>query len=262
MIIIDWNISYMHTINKKIDYLKNTIKNKSFIIILQEVTQNDYNELQNQFSNIAHIEYSLKYREPGMFDTRSRKLGIAIIVSNDIRVTHAQVLERALLPDRTLMVDVMYHNKLLRIFGLHSITGCQHGKAKEIQYYSFAEAIEIYKPDIIGIDANEPQYDHYEFAKMQFFNNYNKGKGCQIFFETIHQNHLVDSYLNKYDINQFVDGECLACSHIIKQNKKKVRYDFLFIKKDLFEDYLSIYDYDNTIQSGSDHAAIILNAIK
>ena len=69
MIILDWNISYMNNINNKIKYLKSKIKNESFIIILQEVKQNDFDELQNNFSDIANIEYSLIYRKPGKYDT-------------------------------------------------------------------------------------------------------------------------------------------------------------------------------------------------
>lgn len=259
MIILDWNISYMNNINNKIKYLKSKIKNESFIIILQEVKQNNFDELQNNFSDIANIEYSLIYRKPGKYDTSSIKLGIVILISKDIKIVHTQVLERSLLPDRTLLVDVILNDKPTRILGLHSITGCQHGKAKEIQYYSFAEAVDEYKPDIIGIDANEPEYDHYELDKMKFFNNYNKGNGCKTFFETIHKNNLVDSYLNTYDKSKFIDGEYLACSHIIRRSKKKVRYDFLFINEDLFRDYKCVYDYEEAIQSGSDHAAIILN---
>ena len=259
MKIIDWNISYMNSMKPKIKYLKDKIKNDTFVVILQEVKQNDYEELMNCFSTIATIEYSLNYRKPGKYDTKSRQLGICILVSKNINVVNAKVLERTLFPDRTLMVDITLNNKPIRVLGLHSITGCQHGKAKEIQYYSFAEAVDEYKPDIIGIDANEPEYDHYELDKMKFFDNYNKGNGCKTFFEVIHDNNLVDAYLKKYDESTFVDGKYLACSHVIKRSKKQVRYDFLFISENLFKDYDCRYDYDNSIQSRSDHAAIISN---
>ena len=261
MIIINWNISYMNSIKNKIDYLKQKIENKTFFIILQEVKQNDYEEILGVFSNIASVEYSLNYRKPSKFDTTSRKLGIAIIVSKDIEIINAQVLDRTLLPDRTLMVDTMINNRRVRILGLHSITGCQHGKAKEIQYYSFAEAVDTYKPDIIGIDANEPEYDHYLLDQMKFYDNYNNGNGCKTFFETIYQNNLVDSYLHKYSIENYINGEYLACSYIVNK-KKKVRYDFLFINNNLFDDYESVYDYDNAVNAGSDHASIILNVLK
>lgn len=144
-----------------------------------------YECLKQSFEDIANIEYSLDYRIPGRYDTDSRKLGVAILVSKDLRIKNAQVLNRALMPDRTLMVDVEYQNTTLRVLGLHSITGCHHLKAKEIQFFSCAEAIDEYKPDIVGIDANEPQYDHYEISQMKFFDNYSKGNGCKTFFETM-----------------------------------------------------------------------------
>lgn len=142
---------------------------------------NSYEALNKAFADVAKIEYSLEYRAPGKYDTDSRKLGVAILVSKDIEIIDAKVLDRALMPDRTLLVDIKYRNSSLRVLGLHSITGCQHLKAKEIQFFSFAEAIDEYRPDIVGIDANEPQYDHYEISKMKFFDNYNKGNGCKTF---------------------------------------------------------------------------------
>ena len=182
MKIINWNISWSGKTDIKALYLRNLLEEEPFVIILQEVKMFAYEALKESFADIANIEYSLNYRAPGKYDTDSRKLGIAILVSKDLKITNANVLSRALMPDRTLMIDVEYNNVSLRILGLHSITGCHHLKAKEIQYFSFAEAIDKYKPDIVGIDANEPQYDHYEISQMKFFDNYNKGNGCKTFF--------------------------------------------------------------------------------
>ena len=162
MNILNWNISWAKDIMPKIEYLRNQILGESFIVILQEVKPHAYNTIRECLSDIAQMEYSLLYRIPSRYDTDSRKLGVAILTSKDIAIERAEVLDRVLMPDRTLMVDVCYNNLCLRVLGLHSITGCQHGKAKEIQYFSFAEAIDTYKPDIVGIDANEPETDHYD----------------------------------------------------------------------------------------------------
>lgn len=257
--IINWNISWSNKTDSKALYLRKIVEKSSFIVILQEVKYFAYETLKQEFSDIANIEYSLNYRIPGKFDTDSRKLGVAVLASKDITIKSAKVLDRAIMPDRTIMVNVEYHQLPLRILGLHSITGCQHLKAKEIQYYSFAEAIDEYKPDIVGIDANEPKYDHYEISKMEFFDNYNKGNGCKTFFETMCSNGMVDSYVKDYDANNYVEGEYLTTSHIIKRGHKKVRYDFLFINNEKFGDYHCIYDYDNAVDAGSDHAAVILD---
>lgn len=258
MRILNWNISWANDIKPKIEYLKNQICDKSFIVILQEVKPHSYNALKENLSDIAHVEYSLSYRIPSKFDTDSRKLGVAILTSKDIVIQNVKVLDRAIMPDRTLMVDAICDNVSLRILGLHSITGCQHLKAKEIQYFSFAEAIDTYRPDIVGIDANEPQIDHYDVTKMKFFDNYQKGNGCKTFFETMRQNSLVDSFIKDYDIDKYVEGEYLTTSHIIKRGNKKVRYDFLFINEEKFRDYSCEYEYDGAICAGSDHAAILV----
>ena len=259
MKIINWNISWCHKTDNKIKYLKDLIKNDSFIIILQEVELSAYELLVQSFKGIAKIEYSLNYRIPGIYDTKSRKLGIAILISNDFNITNTQVIDRALLPDRTLLVDIENINTSLRVLGLHSITGCHHLKAKEIQFFSFAEAIDIYKPDIVGIDANEPQYDHYEIAKMKFFDNYNKGQGCKTFFEAMQTNELKDAFVKNYNTEEFVEGKYLTTSHIIKRGDKHVRYDFLFINDNKINQYYCRYDYLNAVTAGSDHAAIIVD---
>lgn len=258
MRIIDWNLSWLKNSDKKIDYLLKHTNNHSFVVILQEVTQSTYEALCESFSTIANIEYSLNYRVPGKYDTSSRKLGIAILTSKDIKISNAQVLDRTIMPDRTLMIDAIYNGQPLRIIGLHSITGCQHGKAKEIQYFSFAEAISEYMPDIVGIDANEPELDHYDISQMQFFDNYNKGNGCKTFFMTMSENSLEDAFVKNYDKTLFVHGEYLTTSHIIQRGKKSVRYDFLFVNKLKFNEYNCSYYYEEAIEAGSDHAAIIL----
>ena len=262
MKIIDWNVSWTGNADLKVEYLLRETKNNSFIVILQEVTQSFYKTLCKAFELIANIEYSLNYRVPGKFDTNSRKLGIVILTSKDIKIVNTQVLDRTILPDRTLMVDAMYIDQEFRIMGLHSITGCQHGKAKEIQYFSFAEAILEYKPDIVGVDANEPEIDHYDISQMKFFDNYNKGNGCKTFFMTMNESYLEDAFVNNYDKAQFVYGEYLTTSHILQPGNKKVRYDFLYVDRQNINDYNCSYFYKEAIKAGSDHAAIILETLK
>ena len=259
MRIINWNISWNNKTDGKVSYLRKLVKGESFIIILQEVKMHAYEQLKQSMGDIANIEFSLDYRIPGKYDTDSRKLGVAILVSKDIAITKAKVLDRALMPDRTLMVDIAYKGIPLRILGLHSITGCHHLKAKEIQYFSFAEAIDEYSPDIVGIDANEPQYDHYEISKMKFFDNHNKGNGCKTFFEAMATNGMVDAFVKDYDPKEYVEGEYLTTSHIIKRGNKKVRYDFLFVNDEKIKEYQCRYDYVDAVEAGSDHAAIIVD---
>ena len=259
MRIVNWNISWSNKTDNKVAYLRSLIEGKTFIVILQEVKMFAFEVLKRSLGDIANIEYSLHYRTPGKFDTDSRKLGVAILISKDLKITNAQVLSRTLMPDRTIMVDIEYNNTPFRILGLHSITGCHHLKAKEIQFFSFAEAIDEYKPDVVGIDANEPQCDHYEISKMKFFDNYNKGNGCKTFFETMEANGMVDAFVKDYDTEKHIEGECLTTSHIIKRGHKQVRYDFLFINNKKISNYHCIYDYDNAVEAGSDHAAVIVD---
>ncbi len=257
MKIINWNISYMKNTDNKISFLEILLRNEhDYIVILQEVTQTAYEQFFEAFHQFAHIEYSLHYRKPGPYDTRSRRLGIMILVSNSLNIKCASVLERALFPDRTLYLETEYHGKPLKVLGLHSITGCQHGKAKEIQYYSFAEAVDELKPDIIGIDANEPQIDHYDVSQMKFFDNYNKGNGCKTFFEKMKAHSLFDSYALHYNPVHYEEGKPLITSHVLKRGSKEVRYDFLFVNTSKLNVLSSHYYLNPSWKAGSDHALV------
>ena len=259
MKVINWNICCMKgNVETKVEFLKSLVEDDSFIIIMQEVKPKAFSFIKLAFDGLAHAEYSLFYRQPGKFDTESRRLGIAILVSRDVKLKFAQVLNRALMPDRTLMVDVENKGNPLRVMGLHSITGCDHKKAKELQFFAFAEAVDEYRPDIVGIDANEPRIDHYDIERMCFFDNRNKGDGCRTFFKTMHKFGIVDAFARDYDQSQWVDGQCLEVSHKIKVSGRPVRYDFLFVNSEKFKNYKCSYDLEASLAAGSDHSVVIL----
>ena len=130
MKIINWNISWSNKTETKVMYLRKLIEGDSFVVILQEVKQHAYESIKDILGDIANIEYSLNYRIPGKYDTDSRKLGVAVLISKDFKIINAQVIDRALMPDRTMLVDIESRDFQLRILGLHSITGCHHLKAK------------------------------------------------------------------------------------------------------------------------------------
>ena len=254
MKITDWNISYIGNNNKKIEYLKKIVRNESAIIILQEVKPSAFELLKKEF-NEYNLRYSLDYRRSSKYDTKARELGIVIITSSDLKIINSNVMDRCILPERTLFVEVEYNNVTIKILGLHSITGCDYKKAKSIQFHSFAEIIDEYKPDIVGIDANEPKIDNYDIEKMDFFDNKDKGEGARLFVKTLVENNLVDSFGIKYDIKKYKNGEPLITSYIIN-NKINRRYDFIFLNKDKFKSYNVKYNFKDSIEAGSDHSLI------
>lgn len=259
MKIIDWNICYSGSSELKINFLKSVIGTDSFIAILQEVTPSQYDLFRSNFRN---IRYSLDYRKPGSFDTRQRKLGIAIICSDDIKIKAADVLNRALLPDRTLMLDVEYKGSMLRVIGLHSITGVAHKQAKSMQFLSWAEAVDTFKPDIVTFDANEPAKDHYDVEQMEFFaqSKTENGYGAKTFFMTLKDTGLTDALTVNYDPDNYVESEPLAMSHHIARGDQKKRYDFIFMNK-TFAASKCEYMYDGAVKAGSDHALICCETI-
>ena len=248
--IIDWNMLWDNHNNNKLNYIL-SLKKKKTIIILEEVTPEHYKEI-NKYSDEYNIRYSLNYRKPGKYDSKQRKLGIAILTSKDIEIVKAKCINRSLLPDRTLLVECKYKNEIIKVLGLHSITGCDHKKAKSIQFLSFAEAIDKHKPDIVAFDANEPDIDISDVSKMVFFDNKDKGKGARTFFETLNEDGLNDSYTFVFDKNKYVKDKPLVTSHIINGKLHK-RYDFIFTKYKVKD---CKYLLKEGIKYGSDHAIV------
>ena len=254
MKIIDWNICCMGSPDSKIQFLESVLGNDSFIAILQEVTPLQYDFIKSHYSN---IRYSLDYRNPGAFDTDNRRLGIAVICSDDIIIKTADVLNRSLLPERTLMVDVEYNAQDIRIIGLHSVVGAAFKMAKSMQFRSWAEAIVELKPDIVAFDANEPAKDHYDIEKMNFFSQFPKenGSGARTFFTALIDTGLVDTYSVNYDSDNYVEEEPLVMSHYISKGNQRKRYDFIFMNKTVSVARCE-YMYNEAVKAGSDHALI------
>lgn len=146
------------------------------------------------------------------------------------------------------------------MMGLHSNAGCDYRMAKSLQPLSFAEAVDEIRPDIIGIDANEPRIDGHSADEMTFFVQKKGDVGAPTFFRTMEACGLRDSLMRGTYARALVDGRCITCSHVINRGKARVRYDFVYLNESIFEDYHHSYDYDGAVAAGSDHAAVIINA--
>lgn len=169
------------------------------------------------------------------------------------------MLPRSLMPDRTLWADLHVEGQDMRVFGLHSITGCDHVMAKSYQFLSYAEAVDEMRPDIVDIDANEPRIDGYSAEEMTFFKQRSRDNGAPTFFRTLEECGLRDSLIRNVDTSRPIEGRCITCSHVIRSNKDKVRYDFVYLNGSRFIDYSCRYDYDGAVKAGSDHAAITVD---
>lgn len=253
MRIIDWNISYAGDTERKIEYLKEHLT-EATCVILQEVKPHAYEYIKATLADQYEMFYSLEYRKPSKFDSDARRLGVLVLVSKGIEIVEAGVIERSPFPDRTVYVTIKKGGAAVKLLALHSLTGCGYYRSKSVQYDSFAEFIDEYHPDIIGIDANEPQVDHYDMQQMQFFDN---GPGAKHFFEEMVSIGLTDAYVRYNGTDGYVEGQPLTKSHNIRR-KGAVRYDFLFVR-DTYGVEAITYNYDEAVAAGSDHAIIVCN---
>ena len=248
---IDWNISYAGDTERKIKYLQNHIADDT-CVILQEVKPHAFEYIKTTLSDRFNLFYSLNYRKPSKFDSDARRLGVLVLISKDLEVIDSGAIERSPFPDRTVYVTLNRNGSTIKVLALHSLTGCGYYRSKSVQYDSFAEFIDEYRPDIIGIDANEPQVDHYDMQQMKFFDN---GPGAKHFFDEMVGIGLTDAYVRANNIDDYEEGKPLIKSHNIRR-KGAVRYDFLFAKDTYIVNTLT-YNYDDAVAAGSDHAIII-----
>ena len=149
MIFLDWNMGWGASIDRAIQGINNIIGKNDFVITLQEIGEVKSRALFDAFGTDCNISYSMNYRTRGKREPRNRDLGIMIITSKDIEIVDSEVLSNALLPERSLFVKLKYEDKIFTVLSLHSITGCDHRRAKSLQFYAFADAIDKYQPDIV-----------------------------------------------------------------------------------------------------------------
>lgn len=258
MLYIDWNIKCSCEIDKIIDLINKKSCANDCVIALQEVMPEKAKKIAESFENTYWIVYSLDYRPADAeFDTDNRRLGVMLLISKDYQINNSGVFERCLFPERTLYATVSKDGTTRRIATFHSITGVAFKMGKAVQFRSFAECIRNYCPDIVSLDANEPSKDHYDMAKLEFFDQGDKGKGARIFWEELYRQNLCDAFIKDYDVARYVPGKPLAISHMV-QNKFSRRYDFVFVKRDI--DVKSVcYLYEEARAASSDHAIVIAN---
>ncbi|SCY69762.1 hypothetical protein SAMN02910292_02554 [Lachnospiraceae bacterium XBB2008] len=259
MKVLHWNISY----NANADQIYSELQkyaSESFVCILLEVLPKCKEKLEDLFGDSVNLSYSLDYRIPGKFDAKNRIMGVLLLTSKDISIIEASVFNRSIFPDRTIWarlgINMNGNVDEIRIAGLHSVTGCDYKKAKSANFRSFAEAIDEFQPDILTMDANEPDVDHYQIEKMVFFER--NGKGAEIFFKELVKVGLKDIYALRFNPQEYVPGEPLAISHMLKGKEKRgCRYDFIFADTDRFDINTVIYDYENAVAASADHAIIV-----
>lgn len=257
MKILSWNISWASQKDKILERLKVELDTTSTIVCLQEVTPSAHDFFLNELGLQKYrFTYSLDFRYPGEFDSRSRKLGVLIITSPDIEITRQGVLQRVPYPDRTAYIQFKYCGAPYTLFSLHSVTGVNYKKGKSVQFDSFAEAIKEMRPDIVTFDANEPKVDHYDVAQMVFFDNGDKGAGAKRFFTALTENGLTDAYSLFYDKDSYKAGKPLTTSHILNTGEHR-RYDFIFANEERLDLRGCLYRYDEAIAATADHAYVV-----
>lgn len=258
MKLLSWNIGWDSTPEKIISCLKAKLAVSPVIACLQEVTPSVYELFREAFGKDFTLVYSLDFRAPGKFDSKSRRLGVLIIASGEIVPISRGCLRRVPYPDRTCWFCFEWHQKAYTVLNLQSVTGANYRKGKSVQFDSFAEEIERLRPDIVAIDANEPEVDHYDIAQMGFSDCGDKGVGARHFFTALSDYGLTDALTVHYSPSAYVSGEPLAISHITHHQERR-RYDFIFVNTGKVEVRECQYSLEGLVAT-SNHAIVSVDA--
>lgn len=273
--IFNWNISYMKSIENKIDYLMNIIDNfnneEKIIFVLEEVKPSDTQYIRKNLDNFCFIN-SVNIREKGEFEGKNRELGILIGYSSNLILNSYNLLERTLFPERTLHAKFSYDDYKFGIVGFHSLTGVGYKKAKSAQFASIAEYIYRNESEIdfLCFDANEPKIDHHDISKIKFHSQKgDKGKSASLILGKNKVHKLNDAYrkfisqksdilkqkIKEQEKSENIVKTPLETSYKISANNKR-RYDYIFCSNNW--KIINIeYRLNNAIKSGSDHAIVI-----
>lgn len=257
--IVNWNISYMRSISRKIDHLK-TILDENTVFVLEEVRKKEYEYIIENVENFQTI-FSLNLREKGKYEGKNRELGVLIGYSKNFTLNKYNLLEDVPFPERTIYANFSLGNFDFGIIGFHSLTGCGYSKTKSAQFASIASYIYENEKDIdfLCFDANEPEIDHYDISKIQFFSQQgDKGHSANLIMGDKKVHELNDAYREflKSKKDKGITKEIPLATSYILSGKKNKRYDYIFSSKKWnvtnFE-----YKLEEGLSAGSDHAIVL-----
>lgn len=224
---MQWNISFLGLIEKKIKFIKEKISNERCIFVLEELKQKDFEAIKNNIN--FNFVYSLDIRQPGKLEAGNRGLGVLIAYSKDIDILNYGLIERSLFPERTLFAEFKLGNNKINILGFHALTGVDYKKAKSAQFASIADFLNENELDFMCFDANEPRLDNYDISKLEFFDQKgDKGKSASHILGANKTHKLKDAFREYIleDGESYLNRSPLETSFVVTGGVAK-RYDYI-----------------------------------
>jgi len=250
--IIDWNISFKCHVDQIIDYLKAKMRDgMPCIINLQEVRGHTYDKLKSLFGEES-TAYSLNLRKRGKFEGRDREQGTAIIAVNcylrDYSLVHA-----SLVPERTLSAKIEIGGESIGVLNFHSLTGKRYKRGKASNFASMASFIYENESqlDFLCFDANEPFKGYQDWSKVEFYDNFDKGKGASLILGKKRVHGLSDSLRSYYD-----DNGILNLNEPMMKSHKTKRFDYIFHSNKWAVESIE-YPMEESLKASSDHSMVI-----
>lgn len=252
--VMNWNVRFITSwYGKAATFLE--FLHGDFCYLLEEITPENFDKLKRDVGSGVKLVYSFDHCPYVDSSSGIRQMGVVLVCSKRVKVLESGVVAAALLPERTLWATIEYEGKVLKLLASHALAASSFYKAKALQFDTLNRFIEWYQPDLVLMDANDPQKDSYDIDQM-VFSDLDRQYGHVAFFRAMRNQGMVDAYVKAHGITEDpADGAPLAVSYQL-YGGKCVRYDFIFVK-DTLPLVECEYHYEKAVEAGSDHAIVL-----
>lgn len=242
------------------------------LVLLQEANPSSLNAVREA----AGLDWSVSAFDAGapLPGGRSGRRRVAAVAGRGERPSRFGLLHGLALPERAVWASVATTLGPLTVASYHAPPGVSWGSIKVDHAHALLRWIDNTPgPLVVGADANTPEIDHPDPAKVRTHWHTGARKlagapGDDITFGGTPQHRLRDAYRRwldehptlKEDIEREQPSGPLAVSHRTGKRRTSLgnprRFDVLWVSPDLAVRYAE-YDYAGGIAAGSDHALVI-----
>lgn len=244
------------------------------IVMLQEVNRRSIDDLCAR-AGFDWLKLAVDIRHPELDDTPVRQRGSAL-AGRGSAPTAAGVIDDSPLPERTIHATVALDGSPMTVASYHAPPGVNWFEKKPQQAVLFSRWLaRTTGPVIFGADANTPVIDHPDFEMMRTHwhsgdRHLHGAPGDDLLWGPAKLHDLRDALRRWFDehpdqlddVRRLRPDGPLAVSHRTGRRKLSAgtdrRFDSVWVTDHFIVDGVG-YPYEESINAGSDHAAVIVD---
>jgi hypothetical protein len=275
--VVSWNLNRRvgDAVRRQGEFLS-SLEPPPSAVMLQEVNPRSI-ELMCERAGLDWFRLAVDLREPEPSDTRVRRLGVAL-AGRGAAPHSVSILEGVPFPERTIHAVIDITGATIALASYHAPPGVSWLEKKPKQAVAFANWLAALEgPVILGADANTPLVDHPDFegVRTHWHSGDRRLKGApgdDLLWAATKIHGLEDALRNLLRGDPEALAEIRAASPqgplaISYRTSKRTtlpgtlrRYDSVWIS-DHFGVTSVAYPYEESIQAGSDHSAVVVDLV-